>query len=132
MNSFKSIFHGFPFVSKEQLEREEREFKHRIFPLGMEQREYAAAVLSEVMPEVKNESDRLYAFIAAKDTYVQEYTFDAEHALALARNSLQLMRWKNPNLENLILALIMLEIPITSFEEYPTADMVRQKAKDFE
>ncbi len=132
MNSFKSIFHGFPFVSKEQLEREEREFTHRIFPLGMEQREHASAVLREVLPEVKNESDRLYAFISAKDTYAQEYTFDAERALTLARSAIQFMRWKKPHLENLILALIVLEIPLTSLEDYPTADMVRQKAKDFE
>ncbi len=132
MSGYKSIFHGFPFVSREQLEREERDFKNRIFPLGIEQREHIATILSEVIPEVRNESDRLYAFISAKDAYMQEYTYDAGRAISLARDAIRVMRWKNSHLENLILSLIILELPLTSLDEYPTAEMVRQKAAEFE
>lgn len=129
MDLLGSMFNGFPFKSKEQMDRERKDFEKRVFPLGMEQRDAADRVLTDLLPKVKHKSDRLYAFIAAKDAYVRDVEEDPARALAKAREAMQSLHWRGNDNERMVMALILLERNTPSLEVYPTAEMVRAEAQ---
>lgn len=119
------LFDGWPFKSKEQLERERRDFEKRVFPLGEAQRTMAAALLAELMSKKLKEDERMYAYISAKDKYTQED--EEERAMHLARQTLMQQKWLTDSDRLVALALVRLEIGIEGLDEYPTADRVRQE-----
>ena len=115
---------GFPFKTQKQVEREKKDFEKRVFPLGVEeQRQAALAVLRGYMRPKLRDEEILFAFIAAKDAYLQGLEDEADPAAA----ALQFMdRQKRlaPGERQLILALVELEKDVTSLENYPTAKQV--------
>lgn len=118
---------GWPFKSRDQQFKEQAEFERRVFPFGEGQREKALTVLRQVVPNPKiRDNELLFAFLSAKDKYVQgEMTLDA---LEEAREHMVKMRWlRGVNVEP-VLALVRLEADIDSLEDYPTAEDVQKAA----
>ena len=115
-------FDGFPFQSREDMEREKRDFERRVFPLGLAQRDAARTVLRELIPHIKSDSESLFAFISAKDIYMLNEQTD--EALARARAQMKKLRYFTEEDKDKILALLLLDATATSLEEYPTAQEV--------
>ena len=118
-------FDGWPFKSKEQQEKEERDFQKRVFPFGMEQRDAALAVLKEGTTSKLKDSEKLFAFICAKDACLLNGG-EAEDGLQKAEATLDKQKWIPKEDRCFILTFMRLEIRATSLEDYPTAEDVRQ------
>lgn len=122
-------FDGFPFKSKEQMEKEERDFEKRLFPLGIEQRDAVAAVLCKIIPagkEAKNK-ENLYAFISAKDKYTS--CDDIQDAQKAAYGELQRQRWLKEKDRLMILAFVELEAKISDLEQMPDTEAIEKHAE---
>ncbi|MDR1495927.1 MAG: hypothetical protein LBS67_03290, partial [Clostridiales Family XIII bacterium] len=67
------LLDGWPFRSREEMERKNREFDERVIPLGPEQKELAQNVLAKLKPP-KSRNDKkelLFGYLVGKDKYVQ-------------------------------------------------------------
>lgn len=116
-------FDGFPFKTKEQMERERKEFESRVFPLGPEQKDIALAILKQLLvrPKLKD-NEKLYAYISAKDKYA--YHGD-DGGVEYAQSALRKQKWLNEEEIRLVLALVMLDTKATSLEEYPSIEEIQ-------
>lgn len=119
-------FDGFPFKSREQMARERQEFEDRVFPLGMEQRDYALRILQELLPKKLPDEEKLFAFISSKDTYKSNK--DPEKGLQLARTALLRQRHLTEEGVAAVLALVRLDDQAQSLAEYPSVEAVRKAA----
>jgi len=118
-----ALFDGFPFVSKDELKRRQKEQEKRICPFGLDdQRAKAKQVLAELLPGM-HEQDRLFSFFDAKDAY--EKAERGEPGRYAARARLKRMKWVDGSAEDLMLKFIELESAIGSLDDYPTAEQVR-------
>ncbi len=115
-------FDGFPFQSREQMDKEKRDFEKRVFPFGLAQRDCARAVLQQLVPNKKFEGEALFAFISSKDIYMQNE--QSPEGLQHARKQLKRMRFFSEEDKDKILALVVLDAAAPSLEEYPTAEAV--------
>lgn len=126
-----SWFEGFPFKTRAQMEKERKQFQSRVLPLGEPQKQAALLVLQQVVSAKVPDSERLFAFFAAKDKYLEGLE-DEEEAPKAAMQAIK----KQPGLtlqDKLnIVALIHLEHAISTLEEYPTAGQVLAAALQFE
>jgi hypothetical protein len=123
------MFEGWPFVSREERERRQKEYADRVFPFGVDaQRERTAAVLRELFGGEKkyDAQDALFCFISAKAAYAQ--AGEGGDGYAKAGAQLRKLRFKQPDKIALMLAFIELESNIASLDDYPTADDVRRRA----
>lgn len=118
-------FDGFPFKSREQVEKERKIFVNKIFPLGLEQREKALAVLKEVTGPKLSANEVLFAFICAKEAYLNEE--EEEKRVQAALHAMQRQRELRQQDKAAIVALLELELGIDSLESYPTAGQVKQQ-----
>lgn len=125
-------FDGFPFKSKQQREKERREFERLVFPFGVEeQRAAARKVLNEMLPGKKiQDEQRLYAFICAKEAYLT--CEEAGEEVDAALRTMRKQPWITDEFAASILSLIRLEKNIESLEEYPTAEEVQAAAPTIE
>lgn len=121
-------FDGFPFKSKAQMEKEQKAFENRVFPLGLPQRDAAAQVLREVLGSKVSKEELLFGFICAKDAYTE--ADEPDQALTHAKIALRKQKIVPVDQINCILALLLLEKDVSTLEDYPTAEMVRQKEQD--
>ena len=116
------LFDGFPFVSKEERERRERDFNKRITPFGVEaQRDKLQKVLKELFPKV-DIIDCTFAYYDAKDAYTKKET--DEEGLHAAKAKFRTVKWIDGRAEVILLRLLELERAITSLDEFPTAEDV--------
>lgn len=122
------LFDGFPFQSKDEVERQRQDFEKRVFPLGLKQREAARLVLRKLIPHVKNDSELLFAFISSKDVYM--INEQSEKAFALARAQMKKLRYFSEEDKDKIMALLLLDVRVSSLEEYPTEEDVLKKCRD--
>lgn len=120
-------FDGFPFKSREQMQKEQQDFEKNVFPLGMEQREAALAVLREVTTKKLPDDQKLFAFISAKDRFAKAET--EEDGLAQMSKTFIKQSWLKQEDKIAIAALILLESRIESLEDYPTAQQVMERAE---
>ncbi|MFV0351737.1 MAG: hypothetical protein ACK5JF_05425 [Oscillospiraceae bacterium] len=120
-------FDGFPFKSREQMQKEQQDFEKNVFPLGMEQREVALAVLREVTTKKLPDDQKLFAFISAKDRFAKAET--EEDGLAQMSKTFIKQSWLKQEDKIAIAALILLESRIESLEDYPTAQQVMERAE---
>ena len=105
----------FKFVRPSEARQRDRDFKVKIFPLGMEQRDLALAALRPLIkPKIHNE-ELLYTFITAKQKYID----DSEH---IAYIYLKRQKQFSDDERAHIMELIRLDISAKSLEEYPTAE----------
>lgn len=122
------LFDGFPFASREQQEKDRAAFEKRVFPLGLAQRDKAREVLQQLLAGKRTrDTDRLFAYITAKDSYTQQQ--DPANALAAAQDTLKKQKWLTDESRRTMLALVLLEADTQTLENYPTADDVRRKAQ---
>ena len=115
-------FDGFPFQSRADMEKEKRDFERRVFPFGLEQRDCARAVLSELFPKIKNDIELLFAFINSKDIYMQDE--QTQEGLDRARHQMKKLRNLTEQDKEKILTLVVLDASAPSLEAYPTAQDV--------
>lgn len=119
-------FEGFPFVSKEERERRDREFKKRLVPCGLEEsREHLQAVLKELFPDLDTK-DGMFAFYDAKDSYTKNDKGELGRIAAMKR--LKRLKWIDDRKMYIFMALIELESEIDSLEDYPTKAQVLDRA----
>ena len=116
-------FDGWPFKSKEKMEKEQRDFEQRVFPFGEGQRDKAQAVLVQLSTGKQSIQEMMFAFIHAKDNYTQEE--DADKALARSNAVMDKLRWRKIQDRQLVQALLLLDLSAPSLEEYPTAEQVQ-------
>ena len=117
--------------SKEQVERERKEFEARVIPMGEAQKQAAAEVLMRLITR-KNlaQNEKMFAFISTKDKYI--LTGGGEEGMAEAKKMLKKQKWFKPEEKSIILALVQLESRVTSLEEYPTDEEILALAKTIE
>ncbi len=117
--------------SKEQMERERKEFEERVIPLGEEQKQKASDTLARLIPR-KNLAlnEKMFAFISTKDRFILSGSGD--DGLEQAKKMLKKQKWIKPEEKNIILALVQLESRITELEEYPTDEEILALAKAME
>ncbi len=99
-----------------------RDFETRVFPFGLAQRDCARAVLKELIPGAKYESEVLFAFISSKDTYM--LGDQSPEGLQQARQRMKKLRFFSEADKDKILALVVLDAAAPGLEEYPTAQDV--------
>ena len=69
----------FAIKGKKQREREREAYSRRIFHLGEGHREAVARLLGIILREKKEEEQQLYAYICAKDCWLQDQEKGGEH-----------------------------------------------------
>lgn len=119
-------FDGWPFKSKEQMDKEAKDFQERVFPFGPTQKDAALAVLQQGVKgkRVKDE-EKLFAYICAKDACLLNGG-ELEGGLQAAETTLNKQKWIPEEDRRFILTFVRLEIRAPSLEEYPTAEDVWQ------
>lgn len=121
-------FDGFPFKTKAQIEKEQKDFQDKVLPFGLPQRDKAKEVLRQLLTTPKLGDDEiLFAYLCAKDAFKQQD--EAELGYKEGMHSLRKGTRLALEEKKLVLALILLEEDISGLEEYPTAGMVQQKAQ---
>ena len=117
-----SLSELFTFVSPEEKRRRDRDFVEKIFPLGLEQRELALQALRPLIRPKISDEILLYAFIAAKEKYLDD--FEQKAAVAC----LQKQPFFSDTEKSYVAALILLDVKVKSKAEYPCADDVKEAA----
>lgn len=118
------LFDGFPFKSREQQEKESKEFARRVFPFGLEeQREAVRQLLRPLVSPRLDDQEMLFAFISAKDKYIDEEK--SEEGLQLARGVIRRQPSISEQDREIILAAVRLEAEAVSLDDYPTPEQVR-------
>lgn len=116
------IFDGFPFKSKDQVERERKEFADKILPLGEAQKQKALAVLCQITgPKLRSE-EKLFAFFTAKQQYLD--AGGGTEGVRAAQKKLAGFRYVPKEDAQHIVAMVTLEKDVESLDDYPTAEQV--------
>ncbi len=122
------IFDGFPFKSREQMEREQKEFEKRVFPHDIEKTK--ALALDRLRPygekkpgKLMADNEVLFSYISAKDIFVQ--AGGGEDGVAAAKKALKRQSWLPKQMVEAVLALVKLEENRDGLEDFPTADDIR-------
>lgn len=123
------LFDGFPFKTKDQIEKERADFSAKVFPLGPEQKEAASNILGQIISRKTKTQQALFAFIAGKDYCLSLVEKDGHIDTVVLRRFLTKQHiGLPPEDQALVAALILLDFDVTRLDEYPAADIVRQKA----
>ncbi|MDR1293099.1 MAG: hypothetical protein LBJ91_06885 [Clostridiales Family XIII bacterium] len=119
------LLDGWPFRSKEDIERRNREFDERVIPLGPEQKDMALAVLDELKPPgSRNDSkELLFGYLVGKDKYVMKGKGDdGMAAMAVELNKLKFL---SEGEKRIIKALVKYDSDIINIDYYPSAQKIR-------
>ncbi|MDR3225341.1 MAG: hypothetical protein LBT52_03470 [Clostridiales Family XIII bacterium] len=119
------LLDGWPFRSKEEIERKNKEFNERVIPLGPKQKEMTLSVLKELRPaKSRNDSkDLLYAYLVAKDKYIQKGK--GEEGMAALNVELSKLKHLSDEEKRIIKALIKYDSELVDINYYPTAEKIR-------
>ena len=114
----------FTIKSKAQRKREAQKYADRIFHLGEGHRQIVIRSLRELVEEEKTDEELLYAYVCAKDFYLQDQDED--------RGKLQ--GWYDrtymyPEDKKRIIELVKMEEVICDLTQYPAVCEVRKRAK---
>ncbi len=118
------LFDGWPFKTREQEEKEKKDFEKRVFHLGIEQREAARAVIKEGTSAKLKDKEGLFAFICVKDAYTQGE--EDNNGPEFAQNAMKKQKWIKKDDMKFIYALVCLDVRTSSLETYPTAEDVHE------
>ena len=127
----------FIYKSKAQREKEEKEYRAKMFPLGMEQRDWELKTIAELIPKKKRDWPDYHfcLLILRQDLYNTELEKTDSDYMSIER---VIGKWKNNKLVrmmdkgdslNLIMAMAALENAAHSMDELPTVDMIREGAE---
>jgi hypothetical protein len=119
------LLDGWPFRSKEEIERRTREFDERVIPLGTRQKDMAQAVLEELKPagsrNVKKEL--LFGYLVGKDKYVLKGK--GEELMIAMGMELDKLKFLTPEEKRIIKALVKYDSEVINLDYYPTAEKIR-------
>jgi hypothetical protein len=119
------LLDGWPFRSREDIERKNREFNERVMPLGDRQKDLAMALLGELKP-TGSRNDRkelLFAYLVAKDKYVQKGK--GEEGSEAMNAELKKLRFLSEHEQRIIKTLVRYDSEIIDINYYPTAEKIR-------
>jgi hypothetical protein len=119
------LLDGWPFRSKDDIERRNREFNERVMPLGETQKELAAAVLEELKPRgSRNDSkELLFGYLVAKDKYVANGK--GEGGMASMDTEMKKLKFLSEEERRIIKALVKYDSEVINIDYYPTAEKIR-------
>jgi len=127
-------FKLFNFKSKQQREKEEREYAAWAFPYGDTQREKLAELMHELRPKEPSQM-MMFSFLTCKELYKNQFeeTKSRDDAigrfLGAAKNYKQLIRRDDLCM---YLAVVLADADIDEQIEYPGADEIRARASQLE
>jgi len=127
-------FRLFQFKSRDQREKEEREYAVWAFPYGEIQRENLTALIQELNPKAFMQL-YLTSFLTCKELYERtlENTESRENAIDKMLNEIrsynQLIKMKEMPM---FLALVLADEEIDESCEYPSADEIRASIQELE
>ncbi len=114
---------GWPFKSKEQMDKERLDFENRMFPFGLAQKDAALSVIKQGCRSKVKDEEKMFVFIIAKDACMQNGGLEGG-GMAQAERVLAEQRWLPEEDRRFIASFLPLEICAPSLEEYPTAEEV--------
>jgi hypothetical protein len=119
------LLDGWPFRSREDIERQNREFDERVIPLGPVQKELATAVLEELKPSGSRNDNKelLFAYLVGKDKYVMKGKGD--DGMAAMTVELNKLRFLSTEEKRVIKALVKYDSDVINIEYYPSAEKIR-------
>jgi hypothetical protein len=119
------LFDGWPFHSKEEIERKNREFNERVMPLGPEQKDRILAVLGELKPAGSRNDvkELLFGYFVGKDKYI--LNGKGEDGMAAAAAELKKVKFLSEEERRVIKALIIYDSEVINMDYYPTAEKIR-------
>jgi hypothetical protein len=119
------IFDGWPFHSKEEIERKNREFNERVIPLGPAQKDRALAVLKELRPpKSRNDSkELLFCYLVSKDKYLLKGK--GQEGMAAMTSELDRLKFLSGEEKRLIKTLVAYDSEIIDLNYYPSAEKIR-------
>ena len=110
----------FSFTSPAQRREKERAYEKKLFPLGIEQRDFALKALRPLINSKKSDAELLFAFISTKEKLID----DSEQ---MAYAYLERQRYFSDLEKAYIMALVLLDVNVVSLEEYPNTEDVKSK-----
>jgi hypothetical protein len=119
------LLDGWPFRSKEETEKRNREFDERVIPLGPEQKERALAVLEELKPPKSRNDNKelLFGYLVGKDKYMLKGKgHDGMTAMSAELDRLKVL---SDDEKRVIKALVKYDSEIINIDYYPTAEKIR-------
>jgi hypothetical protein len=125
LEGMMGLLDGWPFRSKEDIERKHKEFDERVIPLGPDQKDLAQSVLEELKP-AKSRNDKkelLFGYLIAKDKYIQRGK--GEDGMAAMDVELNKLRFLSEEEKRIIKALIKYDSELININYYPTAEKIR-------
>jgi hypothetical protein len=119
------LLDGWPFRSKEDIDRRNREFDERVIPLGPEQKDLAQAVLEELKPPRSRNDKRelLFGYLIGKDKYVLKGK--GEDGMAAMTAELGKLKYLSDAEKLIIKALVKYDSDIIDIDYYPSAEKIR-------
>jgi len=127
-------FKMFQFKSRQQREREEREYAAWAFPHGDLQKENLTKLMSEIRPKESSKM-LLFSFLSCKEIYKEKLEVSGSREEAIekfldsAKNYRQL--FKKTDL-TMYLALVLADAETDERCEYPPADEIRARILELE
>ena len=127
-------FKLFQYKSKDQREKEQKEYAAWAFPYGELQKTNLTALLTELRPK-ESEQILMFSFLTCKEIYknAAENTESREEiirkALSSAKRYKQIM--KNADL-SMYLAVVLADADIDEMCEYPSADEIRVSMQEID
>ncbi|MDR2163945.1 MAG: hypothetical protein LBO70_08475 [Clostridiales Family XIII bacterium] len=119
------LLDGWPFRSREEIEKRNREFDERVMPLGGDQKDQAMAVLGELKPKGSRNDTKelLFAYLVSKDKYIQNGKGeDGMNAMSLELNRLKFL---SDYEKRVVKALVKYDSEIINLDYYPSAEKIR-------
>jgi hypothetical protein len=119
------LLDGWPFRSKEDIERRNREFDERVIPLGPRQKDMAMAVLEELKPSGSRNDNKelLFGYLVGKDKYVMKGK--GEDGMVAMTLELGKLKFLSDEEKRVIMALVKYDSDIIDIDYYPSAEKIR-------
>jgi len=119
------LLDGWPFRSKEEIERKSKEFDERVMPLGTAQKDMALSVLEELKPPGSRNDNKelLFGYLIGKDKYIQKGK--GEDGTAAMGAELNKLKFLSDEEKRIIKALIKYDSELIDINYYPTAEKIR-------
>jgi hypothetical protein len=119
------LLDGWPFRSREEIERRNREFDERVMPLGGGQKDRALSILEELKPQGSRNDGKelLFGYLIGKDKYVQKGK--GESGMEAMSAELNKLKFLSDEEKRVIRALVKYDSEIINIDYYPTAEKIR-------
>lgn len=129
----------FKWETKAQREKREKAYAQRMFPFGIEEREWEIATIKELFPELKKNIQEVHFDVLTLREALLNTTLDeddddyqtVEEAMHEWESSDITKSMMKKGYMPYIKAMAILENNAASFEELPTADQIKEEAEKY-